>query len=221
MKLNKKTTARSGLKIAGAACLTLVTSLALAAAQEIVRYEAQPSASTCTITGSSSMGHDWTMTSSIITGYIEADANFPHSVLTNSAATSPKVVANFPVRAFKSGKQAMDDRMQDSVEANKFGRFEYRLLSLKPKSKPDATGPLEFEATGALTIIGNTVTNTIPVTIEAKDGKLKVVGNTSLNMSDYKMKAPTFSVLGATIARVGDELKIKFEWTLAPKKKAP
>ena len=218
MKSNKSTVSNPSLKSTIATTLLAVATFTSVTAQEIVRYEAQPNASTCTIEGTSTL-HDWQMTSAIISGYIESDAGFPYSALTNSAAASPKVVANLPVRAFKSGKQAMDDKMQEGVQASKFTRVEYRLLSLKPKSKPDATGPLQFDAVGTLTIIGNTVTNTMPVTIEPKDGKLKIIGNAPVKMSDYKMKPPVISILGVDTISVGDDLKIKFEWILAPKKK--
>ena len=196
-------------------------SLALSSAEDAaVRYDAQPGGSTCSMDGTSTM-HDWTMKTAIISGYIEADANFPESALTNTAAASPKVVANLPVRAFKSDKAKMDEKMQEHMQTDKFLRIEYRLISLKPKSKPGATGPVEFDALGTLTIVGKTVTNTMPVTIEKKDGKLKVVGSTPLKMTDYGLKAPVISLLGIPTISVGNELKIKFEWALAPKKKTP
>lgn len=210
------------LKITLAVLLLGAASVAWTAAAEDapIRYNAQPSGSTCSMDGTSTM-HDWTMTTALISGYVEADANFPESALTNTTAASPKVLANLPVRAFKSGKPKMDEKMQEAMQTDKFGRIEYRLISLKPKSKPDATGALEFDAIGTLTIIGKTVTNTMPVTIEKKDGKLKIVGSTPLKMSDYGLKPPVISLLGIPTISVGDELKIKFEWALAPKKTTP
>lgn len=159
------------------------------------------------------------MTSSIIIGFVEADAGFPYSALTNSAAATPKVVASFPATSFKSGKDAMDENMQKAVQADKFGRITYRLISLKPVSKPDATGPLDFEALGTLTIAGNTQTNTLPVKIERKDDKIKITGATAFKMTDYKVTPPVIN-LGIKLT-TGDDLKIKFEWVIAPKKKSP
>jgi len=222
MKPNTLISYTPNLKTTLATLLLGAASLTLASAEDAttVRYDAQPGGSTCSMDGTSTM-HDWTMKSAIISGYIEADANFPESALTNTAAASPKVVANLPVRAFKSDKAKMDEKMQEHMQADKFIRLEYRLINLKPKSKPGATGPLEFDAVGTLTIVGKTVTNTMPVTIEKKDGKLKVVGSTPLKMTDYGLKAPVISLLGIPTISVGDELKIKFEWALAPKKKTP
>lgn len=222
MKPNTLTSYIPNLKTMLATLLLGAASLTRASAEDAatVRYDAQPGGSTCSMDGTSTM-HDWTMTTAIISGYIEADANFPESALANTAAASPKVVANMPVRAFKSGKAKMDEKMQEHMQTDKFGRIEYRLISLKPKSKPGTTGPLEFDAVGTLTIVGKTVTNTMPVTIEKKDGKLKVVGSTPLKMTDYGLKSPEINLLGIPAISVGDELKIKFDWSLALKKKAP
>ncbi|MCO5053964.1 MAG: YceI family protein [Verrucomicrobiae bacterium] len=197
------------------ACLFAAT-LMWATAQDLVRYEAVSGGSSCAIDGTSSI-HDWTMTSKIISGYIEAAPGFPESALTDAAAATPKVVANLPARTFQSGNSAQDKNMQKAVKADKHPRFEYRLISLKPKSQPGATGPVEFEATGTLAIAGKTVTNTFPVTIEKKDGKLKVIGSTPIKLSDYDIQPPTINLVVTTI-KVGNDLKIKFEWELAEKK---
>jgi polyisoprenoid-binding protein YceI len=108
--------------------------------------------------------------------------------------------------------------MQSEMNIAKFPKIEYRLIELKPKSKPGTAGALEFDAVGELTIVGNTVTNTMPVTIEKKDGNLKVAGSTPLKMTAHGLKPPEFTVLGVGL-RTGDDLKITFDWALAPKGK--
>jgi len=190
--------------------LALVPVLAPALAATI-RYEAQPAGSTCIMEGTSTL-HDWHMDCKLIRGFIEVDAGFPESALTNTAAARPRVEATIPVRTFKSGKAAMDKKMQEHMQVTKFPNIEYRLIELKPQSLAGSTGAIKFDAVGALTITGNTVTNTMPVTIEKTDGKLKVSGNTSLKMSDYGIEKVSF--LGMT---TGDELQIKLEWLTAPK----
>ena len=190
--------------------------VAAALAEGGVRYEATPTGNKCTIAGTSTV-HDWTMDSKIISGFIETDEKFPESALTDAVAAKPKVSVSMPVRSFKSGKAAMDERMQDSMNATKFMKLEYRLIELKPKSKAGATGKLEFEAVGALTIVGNTVTNTMPVTIEKKGTNIIVIGSTPIKMTDYKMKPPVIKLLGIEAMSVGDDLKINFEWQLAKK----
>ena len=122
------------------AALSLATLFTAAAfAEGAVRYEATPTGNKCTIAGTSTI-HDWTMDSKIISGFIEADEKFPESALTDAAAAKPKATVSMPVRSFKSGKAAMDDKMQVSMDSTKFMKIEYRLIELKPKSKAGATG---------------------------------------------------------------------------------
>ena len=140
------------------------------------------------------------------------EASFPESALTNTAAAKPVAQVGIPVRTFKSGTATMDTKMQGHMQITKFPKIEYRLIELKPTSPPDATGALKFDAVGVLTITGVAVTNTMPVTIEKKDGKLHVIGSTPVKMSDHGLKPYTFLLIST-----GDELKITYEWVLAPK----
>lgn len=177
-----------------------------------VRYDASPTGSKMRMEGTSTL-HDWHMDSTIIGGFLEADAGFPAS---SSKATAQVFT---PVRSYKSsGGKKMDQVMQEHMKEPQFKMIKYTLIELKPKSPAGAAGPVQFDAVGALTILGNTVTNTMPVTIEkTADGKIKVVGSTPLKMTDYKLPPPAISLLGMAEIKVGDDLKINFEWLLAPK----
>ena len=194
-----------------AAAILLAFAVALPAAAETLRYEGQPSVSKCKMAGTSTM-HEWTMESVVVTGYMEVDPNFPESALTDPKTAKPVTQVGIPIRSFKSGSPTMDAKMQGHMQMTKFPKIEYRLIELKPKSKAGATGPLQFDAVGALTIVGATVTNTMPVTIEKKDGKLRVTGATPVKMSDHGLKPYTFLLIST-----GDELQITFDWILAPK----
>lgn len=182
-----------------------------------VRYNAQPSGSKAVVAGDSSI-HAWTMETGVIGGFMEVDANFPESALTNPAAAKPVVSVYVPVRSLKSGKTTMDERMQETMSMATYAKFEYQVIELKPKSQPGAPGPLQFDAVGTLTIVGKTITNTMPVTIEKQDGKLKVAGSTPLKLTQFEIKPPVISLLGVEAISVYDDLKVDFEWTLAPKK---
>jgi polyisoprenoid-binding protein YceI len=180
----------------------------------MVRYEAQPTGSKMTIKGSSTPLGGWTMESVLVGGHLEADPKFPESALTDPKAAKPVVNVFMPVRSFKSGKAAMDGRMQKEMKEAQFKRIEYKLIELKPTSSADATGALKFDAVGALTVVGKTRTNTMPVTIEKlKDGKLKVTGSTPLKMTDYGIEPPT--TLG--LFKSADDVTLTFEWLTAPK----
>lgn len=181
----------------------------------MVRYDAQPVGSKAKMEGTSTI-HDWTMESSVIGGFMEVDAKFPESALTDLAAAKPNVQAFMPVRSFKSYNKRMDEVMQETMNEPKHKKIEYRLLELKPKSSAGATGALQFDATGTLTINGATKTNTMPVTIEKKDGKIKVTGSASLKMTDFGVKPPAPSI-GLGLIKTGDDIKVTIEWLTAPK----
>ena len=196
---------------APAAATATATTTTLAAG--MVHYDASPTGSKMLIEGTANI-HDWTMESVLLGGYLEADAKFPESALTDAKAAKPVVSFYIPVRSFKSGKSTMDNRMQKEMKEPQFKRIEYKLIELKPKSAPGATGALKFDAIGELTIAGKTRTNTMPISIEkSADGKIKVTGVTPLKMTDYGIEPPTTLGLFTT----GDELKLKFEWLTVPK----
>ncbi len=182
----------------------------------MVRYEALPTGSYSKIEGDSTL-HEWKMESKILGGSIEADEKFPESALADAKAAKPVVYSFMPVKSFKSGTKKMDDVMQDSMNATAHPKIEYRLIELKPKSPAGTTGATQFEAIGSLTISGVTITNTMPVTIEKKDGKLKVNGSTPLKLSDFNVTIKLTGIASLMNLKVKDDLKISFEWALAPK----
>jgi len=171
-------------------------------------FEAQPG-SKVKIEGTSSI-HDWDMNGSIIGGKLEADAKFPE--VGADKATASAVI---PVRTLKSYAKKMDDVMQEAMAIATFPRIEYSLVSLKPKS--NAGAKFEFDAVGALTVHGKTVTNTMPVTIEKVDGgKIKITGTTPLKMTDFGVPPPC-PALAMGMIKTGDDIKVSIEWLVAPK----
>ena len=91
----------------------------------------------------------------------------------------------------------------------------YHLNELVLKEAPkDKAGPYVFDAKGELAVAGKTNQISMPVNITPLgDKKLKITGDTSLKMTDFGMEPPT--KLG--VFSTGDEVKIKFEWTVGPK----
>ena len=192
--------------------LTLLSILALDAA-ETVRYDSQPGGGKLTLEGKSTAGV-WTMECAAVGGFVEADTAFPDSL-----GAKPKIEVSVPVRQIKSGKKAMDTRMLSEMNQPVHPKIEYRVLELKPKGSPSG-GKAEFDATGALTIVGVTRTNTMPVTItRLEKTKLKVNGTTTVKMTDHGLKPPVFEVLGVGIMKTEDDVKITFEWTPEVEKK--
>jgi polyisoprenoid-binding protein YceI len=190
---------------------------AASAAAQTVRYEPQPTGSKVKMEGTSTI-HDWTVNSSTIDGFIEADSGFPESALQDPKAAKPAVQVSIPVETLKSYADAMDTVMQDHLNMAEFPRIEYRLIELRPRSAAGAAGPLKFAAVGALTVSGTTQTITMPVTIERMDKtRIKIVGSTPLKMTAFDVTPPAPRILGMPTIKTGDDIKITFEWLVEQK----
>jgi polyisoprenoid-binding protein YceI len=182
-----------------------------APANGAVRFESVGGASSCVVEGGSTL-HNWKMESKILSGSIQADEGFPDSATAKATVQRLRV----PLRTLKSDKAAMDNTMQEKMDVVKYPNVEYNLIELKRKSLADAKGAIQFDAVGTLTIYGKTLTNTMPVTIEKKDGKITVIGSTPIKISDYGI--PPITAFGMSVK---DDLKISFNWVTAPKAKTP
>ena len=175
----------------------------------MVRYDALPSGSKMTIHGDANI-HSWKMESSVLGGFLEVDAKFPEA-LPAEAKTRGEVF--MPVRAFKSGNKTMDGKMQDTMKEAQFKKIEYKLTDLKAKA--GAAG--QFEATGTLTIAGQTKPITMTVMAEKVEGtKLKISGSAAFKMTDYGVTPPSLTIAGAGL-KTYDPVTNVFEWLLAPK----
>jgi polyisoprenoid-binding protein YceI len=72
-----------------------------------------------------------------------------------------------------------------------------------------------MEAKGELVVAGVTSTVTMPIKVlPLGDKKLKVTGNLTMKMSDFKIEAPAPKIALGLI-KTGDEVKLIFEWQLA------
>lgn len=204
--------------------LGLTCVLTQVAAAETVRYDTQPGGAKVKIEGTSSI-HEWKMEGPVVGGFVEADAGFPESALKGGDAAKPKVNAFIPVRSLKSYNPRMDEVYQEHMEEPKFRMMNYALIELKPKGSAPKDGKCEFDAVGTMTIHGVAKEVTMPVTIEKseiekagkKSPELKIVGETTLKMSDFGVKPPNPKIPGMGEITTGDEIKLAFEWS--PRKK--
>ena len=207
----------NGSQIVAIAAGAVALLFAASAAAQTVRYVPVPDGSKVKMEGTSTI-HELTVNSPTIDGVIDADSTFPESALKNPAAAKPNVQVSIPVSTLKSYADSMDAVMQDHMNMERYPRIEYRLVELKPKSAAGATGPLQFDAVGALTVSGTTRTITMPVTIERVDKtKLKIVGTTPLKMTDFDIKPPAPRILGMPTIKTGDDIKITVEWLVVQK----
>lgn len=188
-------------------------------AQTWVRYQGQPRGSKLKLEGTSTL-HDWTVEGKLIAGFMELETNFPLDPAAKppaDAKLNAKVEVKIPVTSLLSGTQLMDEVMYEAMKQKQYKDILYRLkqISLK-KSAP--SGALQFDAIGEFSIAGMLRTNAMVVTIERLDAaRLKVKGETAFKMTDYgiKVRAPL-----ALPLKVGDEVKIAFEWLAAQKAEA-
>ena len=192
-------------------CGTAVLALALSlSAQSMVRYDATApgGGSKLKVDGTSTI-HDWTIETSLVGGYMELDPEFDKDLKTPKS--TPKVQITLQVRSLKSGKSAMDNVTYDAMKQTDHPKIEYRLLDLSPKAGGS------FEAKGALTVSGTTITNTMPVAFERLDeSRIKVTGSTSLKMTSFGIKPPA-PALALGMIKTGDDVKVSFEWVAAKK----
>jgi hypothetical protein len=214
-----------------AACL-LVAALLLAGSAALraadlphVRYQAQSTNTTVTIQGTSTF-HDWDMKGPSIGGYLE----FPAGVnnFDTNQATLPGLKdgllpvtgrASILVRTIHSQvehlPEVMDGLMQDAMKQTNFPVIMYQVKELKLQQPRAAGQPFVFDAKGDLAIAGVTNTVSFPVTIVPLDKtKIKISGTAKLKMTDYKVEPPAPNILGLGLMKCGDDVIIKFDWTL-------
>jgi polyisoprenoid-binding protein YceI len=171
--------------------------------------------------------HDWQVESPLISGAIQVGQGFP--VDPGQAAPSGKIDVKgelfITVRSLKSvekdGKpysDKMDEVMAEHLKAQDNPRIFFRptelVLKEAAKSKDE---PYLFDAKGDLVIAGCTNTISMPVKVLPlgdKDKKIKISGVTPLKMTDFKVEPPSPKFLPI---KTGDEVKIIFDWFVAPK----
>jgi hypothetical protein len=209
--------------------VNLLAAAALPVCAQTTRLDTTPTGNKVRIEGTSTF-HDWQVEGSIIGGYAEVGPGFP---LKPGAEAKPgkvdaKVNVFIPVRQMKSiekdgkpYKSGMDDVMYEKLRETDNKRITYSLTELTLKEAPKAAdAPYQFEAKGDLAVAGvtNKITMPVAVTVVAEN-KVKFVGSVNVKMSDYKVEAPSLTVMGIGI-KTGDEVKLLFEW-VAAKKAAP
>jgi hypothetical protein len=209
--------------IAGTVAGLLLAGATLRAADTMARFDSRPG-SKVRIEGTSSV-HDWRMEGKLIGGFLEVGPNFPSEP--GQTVQPGKVEAHadifIPVRSLtsleKDGKPystAMDDRAYKAMneETNKKILYHLKELTLKePAKSKDA--PYLFDSKGDLVVAGATNSISMPVNITPLgDKKLKITGNVTVKMTDYKIQPPA-PALAMGLIKTGDDVKVMIEWMVA------
>lgn len=178
------------------------------------------------IEGTSSV-HDWQCESPFIGGSLEVGPGFPGEP--GASAKPGKVDVKgevfITVRSLKSlekdGKpysDAMDDRMCTAMEASKYPKITFYVTGLTLKEAAASKDkPYVFDATGNLVIHGVTNSISMPVNVlPLADKKVKISGTTTVKMTAYKVEPPA-PKLALGFIKTGDDVKVIFDWMVAPK----
>ncbi len=197
------------------------------AAPGLTLYAPRPG-SKIRIEGTANMIHThWQVESPAVGGRLQIGQNFPTEP--GQAVQPGKVEAQaevfIPVRSLKSVEpdgrpysEKMDEVMYEHLKAlnQPQAQILYRLKELNLKAPArDKDSDYLFECKGELVVAGVTNTITMPVhVLPLGDKRLKVFGNTSVKMTDFKVQPP--APLGMML-KTGDEVKLFFEWVLAAK----
>ena len=223
--------------IAGHIALLALATLSLQAADQKTTYAAR-SGSKMRIEGTSNV-HDWQVEGSIIGGFMEVGPGFPAepgqtAVPGKIEAKAEAFISARSLRSIeKDGRpysDAMDGIMYEKLKASEdpatkkvpYPRIEYRLSELVLKESPKAKeGPYVFDTKGDLMVAGvsKTISMVVNVTPMA-DKKVKISGTTTIKMTDFKIDPPAPKIALGLI-KTGDDVKLIFEWMLAPPRKAP
>ena len=191
--------------------LTLLLAAPLRAAENWVRYVAQPGGGQVKVEGTSTL-HDWSVESKLIGGYVELDPAF-NLEKPQPGKVNARVAVLIPVRQLRSDNTGMDTIMYETLKEKDHRRIEYRLTEMTLKEAPkSADAPLVFDAKGELAVAGVTNKIQMPVTMtRVAPDKLKFAGTVSVKMTSFEMKPPT--KLG--VFSTGDEVKLSFDWLTA------
>ena len=193
-------------------------------AADTVRFNAQPRGSKVSVEGTSTI-HDWTVEGAVVAGSFEVESAFltdkslKSVACLNTKGQAPKVEVTIPIRSLKSGKEKMDEIMQEAMNSKEFGQIKYKVTEMTVKGAvPDSGTPVKFSTKGNLSMSGATNSVDMEVTMERLEGdKIKFTGSKVVKMTDFKITPPAPKI-ALNMIKTGDEVTVKFDWVLAQKK---
>jgi YceI-like domain len=150
--------------------------------------------------------HNWSMEAKDIS----CSAKFSFAAGINQPQSLTALDLSIPVHNLKSGESSMDSRAYTAMKADKFGVITF--VSQSAVIVPAQNSQFQIRSTGSMTIAG--VAQQVALTANCQvnaDGSVVCSGSTSLKMTDYQIKPPSF-MLGAL--KTGDALTINFSLTL-------
>jgi hypothetical protein len=160
------------------------------------------------LSGTSTL-HNWAMDAKTFSG----QAQFKFSPGTaNQLSTLKDLSFSLVVQNLKSGESGLDKNAYKALKTGQYKDIDYKLISAIVS--PEKDGKYLIKTKGNLSIAGVTKLVAMDVyCVVNKDGTLTFTGSDKLEMTDYKVKPPTF-MLGAM--KTGDAITLNY--TLVYKK---
>jgi hypothetical protein len=146
--------------------------------------------------------HSWTMEDKDVT----CTARFTYAAGKTVPASLATFTFAFPVHSLTSGKSGMDSKAYDAMKAKTETNITFAATT--NTVTPGTGDSFQVKSDGNLTIAGVTKPVVLLAACTVKtDGSVSCTGSSTLLMSDYQIKPPTY-MLGAL--RTGNKLTIDF-----------
>lgn len=194
-------------------------------AEYTARYEPAPGESHVQIDGTSNL-HDWSIKGTVIDGYVDVNETCRFNLAMEKlpdlgkVRVSLKTHVEIPVKSLKSGHSGMDDNTYKALKSPLYPKIIYDMEKVSVKTLPKMSNlTAEFDTVGRLSIAGVTRTLKMPVTVKAlEDQQFEISGSTKIKMTDFGVTPPT-AIFG--LLRTGDQITMRFIWTLDRKTPLP
>lgn len=192
----------------GALAAVFMLQAGVAQAADSIVYSAMPKGSKITVSGDSTM-HAWKVETTLVGGKMTLSPDFPLDGKSEEIKTVPEVDVRIPVRNLKSGKEKMDNVTMQAMNQDKHKYISYKLKNMSAM----AGKPMMYNTSGDLTINGVTKSIYMPIKMEPLNGgaNVKITGEVSLKMSDFKVVPPKLAILGVGLV-VKDDVKLDLLW---------
>ncbi|MDN3619210.1 YceI family protein [Polaribacter undariae] len=188
---------RLNVVILGMFAMFLCTSIKLNAQE----FSVNTQNSSLLVYGTSNI-HDWEIETENQSGVI--------SLETANELQIKKLNFTVEVESLKSGKNGMDKNTYKALDTKNYKTIEFQLVSTEEITDLK-DGNFKVKTKGDLKIAGVTKRISLDFNLNINKGTVKLVGEKSLKMTDYKVSPPT-ALLGTI--KTGDEVTIKFNTIL-------
>ncbi|MDX2247748.1 MAG: YceI family protein [Bacteroidia bacterium] len=147
--------------------------------------------SVCSVKGSSTL-HDWNVTIGKVSGEITLDKSFTKKASPAKGAVIAAGNISFEVKSMDGGRGAvMNDKIYNAFQSEKNPNVVFTLVKATV-TEVKTDGSFTLNATGNLTMAGNTQSISFPLTgKKGTDGRYNFTGEKSLDMTTYGMEPPS------------------------------